>query len=396
MFESLEVAPPDGILAVIAAYRADPRPQKIDLGVGVYRDSAGRTPVLAAVREAERRLFDAQDTKTYVGMAGDVGFNAAMTRLVFAESAPADRIRAVQTPGGSGALRVLAELLRRAKPGATVWVSDPTWPNHEPIVRAAGLQTRSYPYLDRATKTVRVEAMLAALAEAGPNDIVLLHGCCHNPSGADLAPADWDAVAELAVKRGFLPFVDLAYQGFGEGLDADAYGMRRLAAAVPEMVVAVSCSKNFGLYRERVGAAFVLAANPAQADLAQGQLLGVVRANYSMPPDHGAATVRIILEDAALRAQWEAELDGMRDRMLGLRRSLADSLRRRSNGDAFDYIARHRGMFSLLGTSEEQTRRLREEHAVYVVGGGRINIAGLGEADVDRFADALLAVGLQG
>jgi aspartate/tyrosine/aromatic aminotransferase len=391
MFETLETAPPDAIYAVMAAVRADPRPGKIDLSIGVYHDRERRSPIMRAVREAERRLLETEETKSYLDLAGHDLFNAGMTALAFGDAAR-ERIRAVQTPGGTGAVRVLAELVKRARPDARMWLSGPTWPNHPAIMRAVGLETRSYPYFDPSTNEVQAAAMLGALAQAGPGDVVLLHGCCHNPTGAELMPEHWDAIADLAVAQGFLPFIDFAYQGFGDGLEQDALGVRRLAAKVPEMVVAASCSKNFGLYRDRVGCAFVLGASPERADVMLGQLLGVARANYSSPPAHGAAIVGAILDDAALRAEWRAELDDMRSHMQGLRRVLAASLRARSNGDRFDFIARHRGMFSLIGATGEQVARLRDEHAVYMVGAGRINIAGLPEAEVDRFADALIAV----
>jgi aspartate/tyrosine/aromatic aminotransferase len=391
MFENLEAASPDAIYAVMAAVRADPRPHKIDLSIGVYHDRARRTPIMAAVRDAERRLLETEATKSYLDLAGHDRFNAGMTALVFGEAA-GGRIRAAQTPGGTGAVRVLAELIGRARPDAWMWLSAPTWPNHPAIMRAAGLEMRNYPYFDPATSEVRADAMLEALGQAGQGDVVLLHGCCHNPTGAELTPEHWDAIADLALARGFLPFVDFAYQGFGDGLEEDAAGVRRLAAKVPQMVVAASCSKNFGLYRDRVGCAFVLGASPERADVMLGQLLGVARANYSSPPAHGAAVVGTILDDAALRAAWRAELDGMRAHMLGLRGMLAGSLRARGNSDRFDFVERHRGMFSLIGASPEQVQHLRDEHAVHMVGSGRINIAGLPEAEVDRVADALVTV----
>jgi aspartate aminotransferase len=391
MFETLETAAPDAIYAVMAAVRADPRPHKIDLSIGVYHDRERRTPIMAAVREAERRLLATEASKSYLDLAGHDRFNAGMTELVFGD-AERDRIRAAQTPGGTGAVRILAELVRRARPDARLWLSAPTWPNHPAIMRAAGLETRSYPYFDPATNEVQADAMLAALGEAGPGDVVLLHGCCHNPTGAELLPEHWERIAALAAARGFLPFVDFAYQGFGDGLEEDAAGVRRLAAELPQMLVAASCSKNFGLYRDRVGCAFVLGASPERADVMLGQLLALARANYSSPPAHGAAVVGTILDDTALRAEWRVELDAMRAHMLGLRRALAAGLRARSNSDRFDFLERHRGMFSLLGAAPEQVARLRDEHAIYMVGAGRINIAGLPEAEVDRIADALVTV----
>jgi aspartate/tyrosine/aromatic aminotransferase len=392
MFETLQPAPADKILALIGLYRADPRPGKVDLGVGVYKDRDGKTPVMRAVREAEKRLLQGQDTKTYLGLAGDTGFNAAMTKLAFGENADLSRIRAAQAPGGSGALRLVAELLKRTRADATVWLSDPTWPNHMPVMRAAGLQIREYPYFDAASGAVRFKDMLAALRTAQSGDVVLLHGCCHNPTGANLDATQWTEIADLVVERGLLPFVDIAYQGFGEGLDADAVGLRVLATKVPEMVVASSCSKNFAVYRDRVGAAMILAKDGAQADVAMSQMLSAARALYSMPPDHGAAAVRIVLEDAGLRADWQAELEEMRLRMLRLRVAFAEALRRQSNSDRFDFVASHRGMFSRLGLSEAQVERLRTEHGVYMVGDSRINVAGLPEDGMDALAKAIVSV----
>lgn len=392
MFESLQPAPADKILALIGLYRADTRPGKVDLGVGVYKDRDGRTPVMRAVREAEKRLLASQDTKTYLGLAGDTGFNTAMIKLAFGETADLSRVRAAQAPGGSGALRLVAELLQRSRPGATVWLSDPTWPNHLPVMRAAGLQVREYPYFDAASGAVRFDDMLAALRAANSGDVVLLHGCCHNPTGANLDTAQWAKVADVLLERGLLPFVDIAYQGFGEGLDADATGLRLLAEKVPEMVVASSCSKNFAVYRDRVGAAMVMAKDGAQADMAMSQMLAAARALYSMPPDHGAAAVRMVLEDADLRKDWETELEEMRLRMLRLRVAFAEALRRQSNSDRFDFVASHRGMFSRLGLTEAQVERLRTEHAVYMVGDSRINVAGLPEDGMDDLAKAIVSV----
>ena len=392
MFETLQPAPADKILALIGLYRNDPRPGKVDLGVGVYKDIDGRTPVMRAVREAEKRLLASQDTKTYLGLAGDTGFNAAMIKLAFGEKADHSRIRAAQAPGGSGALRLVAELLQRTRAGATVWLSDPTWPNHPPVMRAAGLQVCDYPYFDAASGSVRFDEMLAALKTANSGDVVLLHGCCHNPTGANLDAAQWAKVADVLLERGLLPFVDIAYQGFGEGLDADAAGLRLLADRVPEMVVASSCSKNFAVYRDRVGAAMIMAKDGAQADVAMSQMLAAARALYSMPPDHGAAAVRMVLEDAGLRKDWETELEEMRLRMLGLRVAFAEALRRQSNSDRFDFVASHRGMFSRLGLTEAQVERLRTEHAVYMVGDSRINVAGLPEDGMDDLAKAIVSV----
>jgi aromatic-amino-acid transaminase len=392
MFETLTAAQPDKIIALMAQFRDDPTPGKIDLGVGVYKDAKGNTPIMAAVREAEKRLYDGQSTKTYVGMAGDPLFNAAMIGLVFGDGADRARLRAAQAPGGSGALRILAELIARAKPGATVWLSDPTWPNHVPLIRAAGVTTKDYPYFDATTGMVRFDAMMDALKKAAPGDIVLLHGCCHNPTGANLDHGQWQAVADLLVSRGLFPFVDLAYQGFGDGLEEDAFGVRLLASRVPEMAVAASCSKNFAVYRDRVGTAFLLGKGAAEADIAYSQLLSVARGMYSMPPDHAAAAIRIILEDKDLTASWKEELETMRRRMVSLREGFADALRRQSNSDRFDFIARHRGMFSRIGATPQQVEKLRAEHGVYMVGDSRINVAGLPEDRLDTLAASIISV----
>ena len=325
-------------------------------------------------------------------MAGDMLFNAAMIGLVFGKDADRARIRAAQAPGGSGALRILAELIARAKPGATVWLSDPTWPNHVPLVRAAGVTTRDYPYFDATTGMVRFDAMMDALKKAAPGDIVLLHGCCHNPTGANLDHGQWEAVADLLVSRGLFPFVDLAYQGFGDGLEEDAFGVRLLASRVPEMAVAASCSKNFAVYRDRVGTAFLLGKGAAEADIAYSQLLSVARGMYSMPPDHAAAAIRIILENKDLTASWKEELETMRRRMVSLREGFADALRRQSNSDRFDFIARHRGMFSRIGATPQQVEKLRAEHGVYMVGDSRINVAGLPEDRLDTLAASIISV----
>ena len=392
MFEDLQPAPTDKILALIGLYRADPRTDKVDLGVGVYKDRDGKTAVMRAVREAEKRLLQSQDTKTYLGLAGDLAFNEVMAKLVFGDSADLTRIRAAQAPGGSGALRLAAELLKRTRPDATVWISNPTWPNHVPMMRGAGLTIAEYPYFDAVSGSVRFDDMLATLKTAKPGDAVLLHGCCHNPTGANLSIEQWTRVTDLLVERGLLPFVDIAYQGFGEGLEADAAGLRLVAGKVPEMLVASSCSKNFAVYRDRVGAAMILAKSGTEADIALGHMLAAARTLYSMPPDHGAAAVRVVLQDKELRADWEAELEEMRQRMLRLRVAFAEALRRQSNSDRFDFIAEHRGMFSRLGLTEAQVDRLRTEHGVYMVGDSRINVAGLPEDGLDKLAQAIVSV----
>lgn len=392
MFETLTAAPPDKILHLSVLYRNDQRPGKMDLGVGVYKDEAGDTRIMRAVREAEKRLYDSQKTKTYVGMAGDEGFNKAMLKLVFGDGADFSRMFACQTAGGSGALRTLADLVRKAKPDATVWMPDPTWVNHPAILGAAGLKTTYYPYFDAASGLVKFDAMLEGLKAAKPGDVVLLHGCCHNPTGANLTVEQWGVVADLLVARDLFPFVDLAYQGFGDGLDEDAASVRLLAGKVPEMVVATSCSKNFSVYRDRVGAAILLGRDAESTRVAGSQAVMITRVLYSMPPDHAAAAVRIVLEDEALRADWKAELESMRLRMLNLRKGFAEELRRQTNSSRFDFIADHRGMFSRLGLTEAQVDRLREEFGIYMVGDSRFNVAGLKEDRLEELAKAVVSV----
>jgi aromatic-amino-acid transaminase len=392
MFETLTAAPPDKILHLSTLYRADTRPEKMDLGVGVYKDSSGATVIMKAVREAEKRLYDSQTTKTYVGMGGDEGFNRAMLKMVFGENADLSRMFSGQTAGGSGALRTIADLLKRARPDATVWLSDPTWANHAPILKAAGLPTATYPYFDAASGTVKFDAMIEGLKVAKPGDVILLHGCCHNPTGANLTLAQWAKVADLLVERNLFPFVDLAYQGFGDGLEEDCAPVRLLAGKVPEMAVATSCSKNFSVYRDRVGAAILVGKDAESVKIAGSQLLTVTRVLYSMPPDHAAAAVRIIMEDDALRANWKEELEQMRLRMLNLRKGFAEALRRQSNSDRFDFIAEHRGMFSRLGLTEAQVDRLREEYGIYMVGDSRFNVAGLKEDRLEELAKAVVSV----
>jgi aromatic-amino-acid transaminase len=315
-----------------------------------------------------------------------------MVSLIFGEGAPSDRIAAAQTPGGSGAVRLLCELVARAERGAVIWLSDPTWPNHMQIARAAHLEFRTYPYFDKTSCEVDWPAMRAALSEAGPGDVVVLHGCCHNPTGANLTEAQWREIAALAVDRGFTPFIDIAYQGFGDGLEADAASVRILAESVPELLIAASCSKNFALYRDRVGCAIALAATPEAAKLAKDNMKGLARVNWSMPPDHGAAVVRTILTDPELRADWEAEVDEMRERMLSVRAKLAEALRARTTSDRYDFIAGHRGMFSLTGLSDDEIAALRDAHGVYVVSDSRINIAGLNAESAGAFAEAVAGV----
>ncbi|MFC6631978.1 aromatic amino acid transaminase [Microbulbifer taiwanensis] len=395
MFEHLSSLPPDPILGLLASYRADENPNKIDLGVGVYKDEAGHTAVLQAVKEAETRLLQSEETKAYIGPAGTPGFNTAMQELILGADHPAlkaGRVRSAQTPGGCGALRVLAEFANRAKAGATIWVSDPTWANHVPLLGNAGLQIRSYPYYDRATSSLQFEQMVETLKNVGEGDLVLFHACCHNPCGADLSREQWKVLAEMAQKQGFTPFIDMAYQGFGDSLDDDAWGLRLMAASVPEMLVAASCSKNFGLYRERVGLAMVIYNGGDEADKGQTQMLSAIRGNYSMPPSHGAAIVESILTDAGLRANWEAELTEMRERINGLRSGVVESLAVAGAAGDFSFIQRQKGMFSFLGITPEQVQRLQSEYSIYMVDSSRISIAGLSQNNMEYFCKAVASI----
>ena len=391
MLEALRPQPQDAILALMSAYRDDPREAKVDLGVGVYRDADGRTPIMRAVKAAERQIWEAQDTKVYTGLAGDPAFGDALRELVLGPAVSADRTAVIATPGGTGAVHKGLELARMASPELTVHLPDPTWPNHVAILRHLGIPVRTYRYFDAATGVVDVEGMLEDLAAARPGDVVLLHGCCHNPTGADPAPEDWERIASAVEATGATAMVDLAYQGFGEGLEADAAAARLLAQRLPEVLIASSCSKNFGIYRERTGALLAVtdAAGPARESMA-----ALNRLNYSFPPDHGARIVQTILGDEALAADWRNELEEVRTHMIGLRESLAAELRQRTNSDRFDFLARHRGMFSRLGATPDQVERLRAEHGVYMVGDGRMNVAGLNAATVPVLAAAIAEVGV--
>jgi len=385
---------PDKIIGLMQAFRADPRRDKIDLGVGVYRDAAGRTPVMRAVKAAEERLWRDQDSKAYVGIEGDPAFLAAVAELALGDAVPADRRAAVATPGGTGAVRIALDLVRLADRRARVFIPDPSWPNHAAIAAHLGLEQVAYRYYDTGANTLDRAGLLADLDRTGPNDVVIIHGCCHNPTGADLAPADWDALAAILARTGALPLIDLAYQGLGNGIDADATGLQRLAAALPQLLVAVSCSKNFGLYRERAGALFAVTTDAAMHDLARSNLSNLNRQTYAFPPDHGARIVSTILSDAGLRDDWRGELEDMRRRIGALRAGLADALRERSGSDRFAFLGAQRGMFSLLGATEAQVAQMRESYGVYVIGDSRINLAGLTEEVIPRVADAILAAGL--
>ncbi|HIP24605.1 MAG TPA: aspartate/tyrosine/aromatic aminotransferase [Rhodobacteraceae bacterium] len=392
MLENLKEQAPDKIIELIGLYAADTRANKLDLGVGVYKDAAGNTPVMRAVKAAEAQLLAEQDTKKYVGLLGDLSYVDAIRDLILGDSVEAGRVCGAQEPGGTGAIRQLFELIKAADAGATVWISDPSWPNHEAILKYLGMNIGKYRYFDEATCGVDFAGMKADLDGAAEGDVLLLHGCCHNPTGANITAAEWAEVTEIALAKGLMPMIDIAYQGFGDGLEDDAAGVRIMAAKVPEMLVAASCSKNFGLYRDRVGAALIISKDEAATALSKANIAGLNRVNFSFPPDHGAKVVSIIMNDDALRADWAAELEDMRLSMLDLRQGLADALRRETNSDRFDFIAEHRGMFSRLGLSPEQVMQLRSDHAIYMVGDSRVNIAGLPKAGLDALAKAIASV----
>ena len=392
MFETLQAMPADAILGLIAEHRDDPRPNKIDLGVGVYRDAAGQTPVLDSVKKAEHRIVGTQTSKSYVGTAGNPDFNVAMQELAFAGAAPADRLVTIQTPGGSGSLSVAAGLIGRAKKDVTIWVTEPTWANHMPLLGGAGLKLQSFPYYDTDTHTIRIDAMLDALRAVPKGDIVLLHTCCHNPSGLDPSEDEWRAITDVIVERELMPFMDTAYQGFARSLDDDAFAIRHMAGRVPEMITASSCSKNFGLYRDRVGALSVLVANSDSLGIVDSQANNYVRCVYSMPPDHGAEVVSIILNDAALRTEWEDELNVMRGRLRDMRVLLNDALRKKAPDHDFSHLVRAHGMFCFLGVNKEQIQRLKTNYGVYMVDSSRMNVAGITTENVEYLSDSIAAV----
>ena len=392
MLENLNQPPPDPIIGLVKLFAADKRSGRLDLGVGVFKDAKGNTPVLRAVKRAEKMLHDTQTTKTYKSLGGDEAFRRHMRDLVLDGSVESARVATLQTPGGTGAVHQVYELIKRSRPDATLWMSAPTWPSHVSIAKHMDMKASQYRYFDEATSAVDFDGMMDDLGRMKKQDVLLLHGCCHNPTGANLDAGQWERVTELVLKKGVVPFIDIAYQGFGDGLDEDAGPMRAMAAKVPEMMIAASCSKNFGLYRDRVGCAIVVCASAESAETTAANLALLNRLNYSFAPDHGAAVVSIILGDKALRTEWLAELAEMRAAMLSTRKALAEALRQQCNTDRFDFIEHHRGMFSRLGLEPKLVERLRDEHAVYIVGDSRINIAGLSGGRHEPFARAVAAV----
>ena len=389
MLSKLTAQPQYKILALVGAYQADPRQDKIDLGVGVYKDTTGATPIMRAVKSAEELLWQVQKTKSYVGLAGDPAFSTAMFELVLDGSVAADRLSAVATPGGTGAVRQALELIKIASPNAKVWLSNPTWPNHPSIVNYLGMPLAEYRYFDTETGSVDFEGMLTDIKAIPAGDIVLLHGCCHNPTGANLTSEQEDQIITTLAESGAVPFVDIAYQGFGDGLEKDARFTRKIASQLPECLIAASCSKNFGIYRERTGILMAVSESASLQAITQGNMAFLNRQNFSFPPDHGARLVTMILGDQTLRSLWSTELEQTRINMLNLRQQLADELRQRTNSDRFDFLATHRGMFSRLGVSVDTVEILRSDFGIYMVGDSRINIAGLNSHTVPILARAV-------
>ena len=374
----------DSLLALIALCGADPRPDKIDVGVGVFRDGAGNTPILKVIKAAEQRLLDTQTSKSYLGSAGDKRFAELLRPILLGEHALDERILGVQTPGGCGALRLGFELLAAANPNARVFLGTPTWPNHPPIIRAVGLESVEYPYYERGQATVRFEDMLEAIRSGEPGDVALLHGCCHNPTGADLDEEQWRRVRDVVVERGLIPFVDIAYQGFGRGLEEDAYGVHLMLESCDEVIVAQSCDKNFSVYRDRVGSLWIKSGSRETSEKAMGHVFQRAREMWSMPPDHGAAAVHIVLEDPELKERWHVELAAMRDRINAVRQRIAAADPRLA------FIGRQFGMFSMLPLSKDQVLRLRKEDSIYMADSGRFNVVGMGDNQIDRFIAAVV------
>ena len=394
MFNSLQQQPADKILALMQVYKEDPRENKIDLGVGVYKDASGQTPIMQSIKQAEHMLWETQDTKSYVGLTGAPEFSQTMIDLVLGDKFDKNLTASAATPGGTGAVRQAFELGKMANPNLRVFVSDPTWPNHLSILKYLGIPVEPYRYFDAKTRAVDFSSMMTDLENAKEGDLILLHGCCHNPTGANLKAPEWDAVIELLLKSGATPMIDIAYQGFGDGLEEDASGVRKLVNSVPETIIAASCSKNFGIYRERTGLLIVVSHDKDARDLNQSTLAFLNRQNFSFPPDHGARLVTMVLSDEELKRSWMEELEAVRTSMLSLRTQLATELEKLSGSNRFGFLADHRGMFSRLGASLEQVNELRENHAVYMVGDSRLNIAGLNSKTVPVLAKAIVDCGI--
>ena len=395
MFQSLQALPPDPILGLTAKFKTDANPNKIDLGMGVYKDGVGNTPIMKAVKQAEKIILQSQDSKTYVGPNGAADYNETIAKLILGQDlfqSLGKRRVTVQTPGGCGGLRLAAEFISKANAEATVWVSDPTWANHKPLIGSAGLKFKSYPYYDHESHSVKFIDMLKILQQVPQGDLVLLHGCCHNPSGADLSPEQWEAVRDVALQQGFNVFIDLAYQGMGTGLEEDVHGVRLLAESLPELIIVSSCSKNFGLYRERTGAVTLVCDSDESCATASTVLTAAARANYSMPPDHGAAIVQLIMNTPELRSSWEEELKEIRDRINKLRSQFVQKLKDAEIARDFSFIENEKGMFSFLGVDTGQIKTLIENYSIYLVNSSRINVASINDNNIDYLVNSLAEV----
>ena len=394
IFKNLQQQPPDKILALMTAFKEDPRDQKLDLGVGVYKDPTGITPIMRSIKLAEKKWWEIESSKSYVGLVGDPAFSDAMISLVLGNSIPRNLIASAATPGGTGAVRQGFELFKIANPGVRVFVSDPTWPNHISILQYLNIPFETYRYFDNETRGVDFDSMVSDLSRAKAGDVILLHGCCHNPTGANLDKQQWKLIIDLLNKNGATPMIDLAYQGFGDGLEEDAYATRLIAESVPETVIASSCSKNFGIYRERAGLLMLISQDSSKRNINQSMLAYLNRQNYSFPPDHGSRLVSIVLNDKDLRSDWMSELEDIRTSLLHLRVQLADELQKISGSDRFSFIASHRGMFSRLGATPSQVEKMRKEFGIYMVSDSRFNVAGLNNDTVPALAKAIIETGV--
>ena len=394
IFKNLQQQPPDKILALMTAFKEDPRDQKLDLGVGVYKDPTGITPIMRSIKLAEKKWWEIESSKSYVGLAGDPAFSDAIISLVLGNSIPRNSIASAATPGGTGAVRQGFELFKVANPGVRVFVSDPTWPNHISILQYLNIPFETYRYFDNETRGVDFDSMVSDLSRAKAGDVILLHGCCHNPTGANLDKQQWKIIIDLLNKNGATPMIDLAYQGFGDGLEEDVYATRLIAESVPETVIASSCSKNFGIYRERAGLLMLVSQDSSKRNINQSMLAYLNRQNYSFPPDHGSRLVSIVLNDKDLRSDWMSELEDIRNSLLNLRVQLSNELQKISGSDRFSFIASHRGMFSRLGATPSQVEKMRTEFGIYMVSDSRFNVAGLNSETVPALAKAIIETGV--
>ena len=394
MLEQLQQQPPDKILALMQTFKEDPRANKLDLGIGVYKNENGQTPIINAVKKAEKILWEQETTKSYTKLTGDSDFQNVMKELIFSDCVSEDIISTAHTPGGTGAIRQAFELIRLASPNSKIWISNPTWPNHISILKFLNIPYSEYVYFDKKTCELNFDGMMESLKNTKPGDIILLHGCCHNPTGANLNNDQWKELQKFLCNNQLVPLIDLAYQGFGDGLDEDAYGVRLLAKKCKEVILAASCSKNFGIYRERTGMLFTISENEKIKNISSNTLAFLNRQNFSFPPDHGGKLVTLILKNEELKSSWIKELNEMRLNMLDIRKSLAEELRKESQSNRFDFLETHRGMFSLLGATKDQVLNMREKHAIYMIEDSRVNIAGLNKKRLSELARAIIDVGI--